>query len=1398
MQYVIAIVIMLVASVAQTQTVSTRQQLLNAVNAATPGSTITIVDGVYTNWGEIIIPRTSDGTANQRITLRAQTKCGAIFRGQNALRLVARSAFWDIRDIQWENQTGFDPYERAATGVGGLINIDGAQDLIVEGNCMRNLNGEGVVMPIIEKFGNRQTRRITIRNNIVDGITQTGRSSFIYMYGGADGGFVRDIEITGNSFLNRTCNTTQRFCYWLKYGDGQNSALYDSGLVIVGNNFQFDNLSASGQDIFHFKGRKMTIKGNFFHFVGGITFRQGNEHIVANNISANANTSRHPAQFRFYGSNHQFINNLFYTTIASRRAIILGKGTTDTNGDGKIEYFAFKDSVIAHNTLVDFRDEAITMNQNTNDSNDGISTIFPSGLIFHNNFISQSTGTMFLGTNCASRFASISHNGRNGTAAAGCMSIGTNNINANPQWETGGYAPAEGSPLIDAGVAVPGYPETRLDMFGRIRDSSPDIGPIERVSATPPPPPPPGTCDGIFGTASGYILCEETSTTCSFNANLGGGSCNDVCGSFGKACVGAIDNPDASCTEISPNFDTCSTVRQDEICICEIDEPPPPPTIVRRYVDASCPTPGNGTTEICGTNGPWNSIKYALETVECVGMQPGDVVEIKGMTTTPLDGNWYSDTYYNELSIKPGVGCTGVIVRPAIGEDVVLDGTVDIKSSPWVHIGSNVYECRDAATCGTSANFPFTAWVSISGTESRLDLIQSVRTCQTSLASGKMTYNPNTRFVCVHLPGGVNPSSADYLRIPSHNVAIQLYTKPVHDMVFQSHPSGDGEFTITRYRDRHFDMSPSVNSNITIDRLNFSWALRRGISSDSTAFGLSPAIGNHKIVGNKISYIGEYGIYMFGDLGNFLVEENTIDHIGFSPVFEQCFEAGVGCLPAYSNNSVAILINNCAPEDGQPRGLIRLNEISDIGGGRAGLSDGIRMESCTYNNTVNANLFYDSTAIPGGFTAIRLTGIPAGQYHNANLFSNNRCEDVDRCFRTDYEAITNQTGKRNWLYGNTCYNNNMSCWSQGAGGSSGGELLVQNNLAVKDDGYSLLLNVGTETFWTNLRNNGFECDHASCAGQPIARFSGIDYFSDNECNEATNCISNINPGAGNIYGSFNVQPETLAIVTGSDAIDSGATLALLPTDHRGVSRPFGLGYDIGAYEITDLDVPVSLAQDGFQVYNRFSVDGAIPLTGFNEIPTLYKNSQYTLRIRLYGQPDSIQDTADLTLYVQYCNPTCGEYEGVTLACDGNAVCLVDNPLTTDGTAISNKMPLDGRSFSLNSNYIDGEEEGDGHAYLVGPNQQLELEFSLGMGSITEDIQIYLRATARATVDTASGPQLIESDLSNQETLDYITQDNPFHEVRFQVRHVNGAELHRYGVIPVIRIGPMKSKMQFNR
>ncbi|RMH36625.1 MAG: hypothetical protein D6689_22145 [Deltaproteobacteria bacterium] len=76
-------------------------------------------------------------------------------------------------------------------------------------------------------------------------------------------------------------------------------------------------------------------------------------------------------------------------------------------------------------------------------------------------------------------------------------------------------------------------------------------------------------CDATYGAAPAYVLCQQTATTCAFNAQTAGGTCGDACAAYGGACLGAFDNENGPGQECAPiAADDCTTPRETEICVC--------------------------------------------------------------------------------------------------------------------------------------------------------------------------------------------------------------------------------------------------------------------------------------------------------------------------------------------------------------------------------------------------------------------------------------------------------------------------------------------------------------------------------------------------------------------------------------------------------------------------------------------------------------------------------------------------------------------------------------------------------------------------------------------------------------------------------------------------------------
>jgi hypothetical protein len=76
------------------------------------------------------------------------------------------------------------------------------------------------------------------------------------------------------------------------------------------------------------------------------------------------------------------------------------------------------------------------------------------------------------------------------------------------------------------------------------------------------------SCNSIYGTVAGYLLCVQTATTCRFLqvAATGAPSCTSVCAAHGGTCSSADNGDPGSCGVTGTA--TCATLFASSICVC--------------------------------------------------------------------------------------------------------------------------------------------------------------------------------------------------------------------------------------------------------------------------------------------------------------------------------------------------------------------------------------------------------------------------------------------------------------------------------------------------------------------------------------------------------------------------------------------------------------------------------------------------------------------------------------------------------------------------------------------------------------------------------------------------------------------------------------------------------------
>jgi hypothetical protein len=210
------------------------------------------------------------------------------------------------------------------------------------------------------------------------------------------------------------------------------------------------------------------------------------------------------------------------------------------------------------------------------------------------------------------------------------------------------------------------------------------------------------------------------------------------------------------------------------------------------------------------------------------------------------------------------------------------------------------------------------------------------------------------------------------------------------------------------------------------------------------------------------------------------------------------------------------------------------------------------------NSLLEGNRVYDNV---GYGIHMYLSGSTTGVHDNIirnNIIYGNCYNDGQRDIGLN--AVIMGSGANNLFYNNVVYGNN--CIHTGAAVSIGGTNSgVYNNTITGNQNAGLEMNAASVN--PVLRNN-------------IVYGNGSDTITD---------LGAINPTVSNTFQSnplfVNAAAHNYALQAGSGAINAGVTVAVVPVDILGVTRPPG-AYDIGAYEYQGvIPPPPYIAYRGF-------------------------------------------------------------------------------------------------------------------------------------------------------------------------------------------------------------------------
>jgi len=125
--------------------------------------------------------------------------------------------------------------------------------------------------------------------------------------------------------------------------------------------------------------------------------------------------------------------------------------------------------------------------------------------------------------------------------------------------------PALDQPALDQpALDQPALDQPALDQLAL------DLGPADQPALDQPVPDQPALdqtkppCNTTYGSVSGYMLCQETATECTFFFTSG--SCDSKCQAHGGTCIKAAAEDNNTCNE---SYSTaCDVVHSDGLCTC--------------------------------------------------------------------------------------------------------------------------------------------------------------------------------------------------------------------------------------------------------------------------------------------------------------------------------------------------------------------------------------------------------------------------------------------------------------------------------------------------------------------------------------------------------------------------------------------------------------------------------------------------------------------------------------------------------------------------------------------------------------------------------------------------------------------------------------------------------------
>lgn len=238
---------------------------------------------------------------------------------------------------------------------------------------------------------------------------------------------------------------------------------------------------------------------------------------------------------------------------------------------------------------------------------------------------------------------------------------------------------------------------------------------------------------------------------------------------------------------------------------------------------------------------------------------------------------------------------------------------------------------------------------------------------------------------------------------------------------------------------------------------------------------------------------------------------------------------------------------------------VRNNTIYNVGG------RGIEMENA-FNSVTEGNIIYNSSK--WGINYINYGFGP--DYTSDAEYRNQATNAIIRnnlIYNTAEAGIILNGSPGNRIYNNTIYKNTASSYFAGLALCSYGNYpcintLIKNNILAECSPYAIWIESPTLQLQGLQMSNNLYYSSANTTTHYVKGFGSytLANFKTAAGQEQNSIFANpsfVNPAGGDFHLS-----------SASPAVDAGITLSDVPADLSGTPRPQGLGYDMGAYELS--------------------------------------------------------------------------------------------------------------------------------------------------------------------------------------------------------------------------------------